>query len=240
MSYDFSFNNKTFSFLLGGLAFVGIMLFVAGLLVGASLKEETPTPVAALWQQDALRARISLQPLSPQPALVAEAARPAAAPAVAATPGEAPAPGEVAAPPSITAAPTRQAHSNPIAVSSSSSDDDESSSAPIPQANGEDIRVIQRADASAPVAEDLNKAGVPSYSVQVGVFLDEKNADLLVRDMRDRGYTPIVLKATDDQSRVWHAVRIGAYVSKTAAMQAAAGISRQEKIKVIVRPLGSL
>jgi hypothetical protein len=29
-------------------------------------------------------------------------------------------------------------------------------------------------------------------------------------------------------------------VNKTRAMQAAAGIARQEKIKVIVRPLGSL
>lgn len=121
-----------------------------------------------------------------------------------------------------------------------SSSDDESAPAPFPRADGDDLRVIQRADASAPVAEDLNKASQPSYSVQVGVFLDENNANLLVRDLRDKGYTPIVLKATDDQLRVWHAVRIGAYMSKTAATQAAASIARQEKLRVIVRPLGLL
>jgi cell division septation protein DedD len=238
MSYDFSFNNKTLSFLLGGMAFVGIMLFVAGLLVGASWKEETPTPVAALWQQDSLRARVSQQSVSPQPVLLAEASRPTAA-AAAAAPNEAAAPGEVAAP-SITATPAKQAHSTPLAMSSED-DEDESERAPISQADGDDVRVIQRADApAAPAPEDLNKASALSYSVQVGVFLDANNANLMARDLQDKGYTPIVLKATDDQSRVWHAVRIGAYMNKTAAMQAAAGIARQEKLKVIVRPLGSL
>lgn len=233
MSYDFSFNNKTFSFLLGGLVFVGIMLFVAGLLVGASWNAEPPTTVAALWQQDALRARVSQQSASPEPVLTADTSI-----AAIAAPSEATTPGEVAAP-STTASPAKQAHSTPVAVRDDGSG--ESSPAPIPVADGDDVRVIERADASAPaIAEDLNKASQPSYSVQVGVFLDENNANRLVRDLRDKGYTPIVLKATDDQFRVWYAVRIGAYTSKTSATQAAASIARQEKIRVIVRPLDSL
>jgi cell division septation protein DedD len=230
MSYDFSFNNKTISFLLGGLAFVGVMLFIAGLLVGAGWKTETPATVAALWEQDMTRVRVAQPPAVPEPALKADAARTETA-----APNEvAAAPSEVAAP-SATPSPVKQAHSAAGFASSSS----EPAPAPIPENDGE-VRVIQRADASAAEAEDLNKTNQLSYSVQVGVFLDENNANHLVRDLQHKGYTPIIFKATDDEYKVWYAVRIGAYLNKDAATQAAANIARQEKLKVIVRPLGSL
>jgi septal ring-binding cell division protein DamX len=237
MSYDFSFNNKTISFLLGGLVFVGTMLFVAGLLVGASWRAETPATVATLREQQPPVRATQPQPASPEPVLKAGApAKEAAAPVEAAAPDGVAAPDKVEAPGTTPPTPGKQAHSASIALRSS----EERAPAPVPEADGDDVRVVQRADASATDTEDLNKANTLSYAVQVGVFLDENNANQFVRDLQDKGYTPTILKANDDRYRVWYAVRIGAYMNKTAAMQAAAGIARQEKIKVIVRPLGSL
>src|ERR1044071_1754925 len=48
MSYNFSFDKKTITLLLGGFAFVGSMLFIAGLLVGTNLKAEQHPAVAAV------------------------------------------------------------------------------------------------------------------------------------------------------------------------------------------------
>jgi cell division septation protein DedD len=245
MSYDFSFNTKTISFLLGGSAFVGIMLFAAGLLVGANWKTE-PTAVAAVTG-------------SPQPAAAATIAAPAAAPApvptepvlkadatstqAAAAPAEAAAP--TAAPATAAPSPVKQSHSAAPAESRRAL-----TLPPLRESDASDVRVIERADAT--VADDAavrsndstgtNRAATNqlAFSVQVGVFVDENAANLLVRQLQGKGYTPLILTANDDESRRWYAVRIGAYANRTEAAQAASNIGTREKVKAVVRPLGSL
>jgi cell division septation protein DedD len=230
MSYDFSFNKKTISFLLGGMAFVGIMLFIAGLLVGASWKPE-PTALAAVNSpQPVVATTTTSAPPAPapedvpkEPVLKAEAATPqVAAPAAEVNVQS------VAAPASA-----KQSHSNAPAESRRN--------LALPSLReADDVRVIQRSDTTAAEENDSVSRDQLAFSVQVGVFVDENAANQLVRQLQSRGYRPIILTANDDESRRWYAVRIGAYVNRTEATQAAANIGMQEKIKAVVRPLGSL
>jgi hypothetical protein len=46
--------------------------------------------------------------------------------------------------------------------------------------------------------------------------------------------------AHDAQDRQWYSVRIGAYAEQSEAAHAAANFMKQEKMKAVVRPLGSL
>ena len=106
------------------------------------------------------------------------------------------------------------------------------------QANDGEIRVIQEAAADA-----TNTAAEtdPEYvTVQVGVFLDEHEANNLLKRMESRGYSPSYFSGRDAEARQWFAVRIGAYSDKQQAENAAANFTKQEKIKAVVRPIGSL
>jgi cell division septation protein DedD len=233
MSYDFSFNKKTISFLLGGSAFVGIMLFIAGLLVGANWKTEPTTLAAVTSPQPVAAATTTTAPPAPateavpkEPVLKAEASTPPIA-----------APAEVAAPSVAAPASVKQSHSNAPAESRPSL-----ALPPLREsaASADEVKIIQRADTVA--AEEADSAGTNqlAFSVQVGVFVDKNGADQLVRRMQSKGYRPIILTANDDESRRWYAVRVGAYANRTEAAEAAANIGTQEKIKAVVRPLGSL
>ncbi len=224
MSYDFSFTKKTISFLLGGSAFVGIMLFIAGLLVGANWwTEQTPLVAAAGPQPLAAAAALTSAPapVPKEPVLKAEAesTQAAAAPDEVAARADAP-------------APVKQSHSSAPVESGRAL-----VLAPLREAATDEVKIIERADTAA---DDSNEASPLAFSVQVGVFVDENAANQLVRQLQSKGYTPIILTAADDESRQWYAVRIGAFANRTEATQAAANISAQEKIRAIVRPLGSL
>ena len=107
-----------------------------------------------------------------------------------------------------------------------------------PAANGE-IKIIQEAAVDA--ASEENAATEPEYvTVQIGVFLDEKDADRLLKEVERKGYAPSFFSGRDAEARQWYAVRIGAYSDKQQAANAAANFTRQEKLKAVVRPLGSL
>lgn len=81
----------------------------------------------------------------------------------------------------------------------------------------------------------------PEYvTVQVGVFLDESEANSLLKNIERKGYAPSFFSGRDAEARQWYAVRIGAYSDRQQAANAAANFTRQEKIKAVVRPLGSL
>jgi cell division protein FtsN len=234
MSYDFSFNQKSISFLLGGFAFVGAMLFIAGLLIGVNWKAEpTATANTLASKQPVVTPAPAPEaaPVPKEPVLRADASKREVAEPVDETPS------------SDDPAPDKKAHSSnttKLSVDNSRREITNSrrETAPAPVANGDpgELKIIQRAESSANDAA----ADMLSFSVQVGVFVDESEANQLVRQLQNKGYTPIVLAASDDEGRMWYAVRIGAYANKTEAAQAASNIARQEKIKAVVRPLGSL
>lgn len=114
--------------------------------------------------------------------------------------------------------------------------------APAPQAQAQavngGIEIIQEAaaDGSAETAESE-----PEYvTVQVGVFLDQNEANRLLKQIENKGYSPSFFSGRDAEARQWYAVRIGAYSDRQQASIAAANFTRQEKLKAVVRPLGSL
>ena len=226
MSYNFSFDKKTIAFLLGGFAFVGIMLFIAGLLIGNNWRTEQPAVAAAV----AATTTTGGQPVAASPA-------PAPAPmepVLKAPAKEADAPGEMAAPDPASSS-AKQAHS--IAGLKRGE-----AAAPPKLYNNSDgeALVLERANPSATKADDFVRMNESSFSIQVGVFLDEKDANQLVSQLQSKGYTPFVLATNDDESRMWYAVRVGTYTDRTEAARAASNIATQEKIKTYVRPTGSL
>jgi cell division septation protein DedD len=248
MSYDFSFDRKSISLLLGGLAFVGVMLFIAGLLVGASWSPETtPAPTALAGGRPAAAVTPapveSAAPLPNDPALNAAAAagQDSAAPggggvAVAG----APAPGAV---------PTasKQAHNAGAAGGASGASGASggagaaAANAPAapPAGNYDDVRLVEEAQPSASAGGGVSAP--QTYSVQVEVFADKNEADQLVRQLRDKGYAPIIFEGNDYERRRRYAVRVGSYANRTEADQSAAAIARQENRKtVVVRPFNSL
>ena len=81
-------------------------------------------------------------------------------------------------------------------------------------------------------AEKDNGANETDYvTVQIGVFLDEKDASHLLKAMERKGYAPTFFSGQDAEARQWYSVRIGAYSDKQQAANAAANFSKQEKIK---------
>jgi len=234
MTYDFSFDKKTISLLLGGLAFVGVMLFIAGLLVGASWTPETPAAAPATLAVG-------------QPAAVATSPAPAqtAAPLPndpvlkggTATPDTS-APGGAADAPGAAPTVAKQAHNALGAAGSASAAGASGAGAP-PPGNADDVRLIQEAQPSGAAVGDGSEQ--QAYSVQVDVFADKNEATQLLRHLQNKGYAPVIFEASDEDRKMKYAVRVGVYSNKAAADQLAATIARQENRKtVVVRPLGSL
>jgi DedD protein len=222
MSYNFSFDKKTISLLLGGLAFVGTLLFIAGLVVGANWKAEQPAVAAAAT--------------GGQPPALAPAAAPAPAPAGPAV--NVPA----AKPEEDTSDETAEADASPSPAQQAHGVAGNTKVAGRAQLYdyGGEMKIVERAQSPAARADELNGPNQSSFSVQVGVFVDEKDANRLVGQLRNKGYAPFVLATNDDESHTWYAVRIGTYTDKTEATRAASNIAAQENIKTFVRPLGSL
>ena len=225
MIYDFSIDKKTFGFLLAGSVLVGILLFLAGWLVGANWSRPvvvasnvpaTPSVAAPVVQRPAL-------PTVAAPTIKDEAVRP-----------------EVAAP--EVAIPTVKQNGDAPGA-------DAGSETPKPAGAagagaGADPKIIERADAAA-ATNDPPGANEPvekltAFSVEVGVFPEEKEANDLVEVMESKGYSTSIFVAYDLDNRQWYSVRIGAYADKAEAAQAASKFTEQEKIKAVVRPINAL
>jgi len=104
-------------------------------------------------------------------------------------------------------------------------------------ANG-DLQIIQ--EAAADPANESAASNPEFVTVQIGVFLDEREADRLLKEVERKGYSPSFFSGRDAEARQWYAVRIGAYSDKQQAANAAANFTKQEKLRAVVRPLGSL
>lgn len=100
-------------------------------------------------------------------------------------------------------------------------------------------------DSDPRLVEESGGAGhesavAPGFSVQVGAYLEEREARRLVDELENKGYTPTLFSGLDAEARTWYAVRIGSYSNTKDAGQAASNFERQEKRKTAVRPAGSL
>ena len=211
MNYEFSLNKTAALCLLVGSIVMSVLLFGAGLIVGAQWLGSSAAPAGTVARNE--------EPDVPQEPVLNDEKAPTAKPP---------------------AAPKTTAPAVPKQPSAVTPPLEETAQAALPPAaaNGE-IKIIQEAATEA--ATDENAATEPDYvTVQIGVFLDEKEADRLLKDVERKGYAPSFFSGRDAQARQWYAVRIGAYSDKQQAANAAANFTRQEKLKAVVRPLGSL
>jgi cell division protein FtsN len=78
------------------------------------------------------------------------------------------------------------------------------------------------------------------FALQLGSFLDPKNARQLQAELKDRGYNSSIVTALDSEQREWHVVRMGSYKTLESAAQAAADFSGKERINALVRHANTL
>ena len=218
MNYEFSLKKSALVSITVGCVLISVLLFGAGLLVGSQWLTSSAAPADTVAKNE--QPDVPQEPvLNDEKALAPQSTVP---PPVA--PPKSAGPTAPKAPPATIAAPEETA---PAAITPAAA-----------AANGE-IKIIKEAATEA--ANDQNAASEPEYvTVQIGVFLDEREADRLLKDVERKGYAPSFFSGRDAQARQWYAVRIGAYSDRQQAANAAANFTKQEKLKAVVRPLGSL
>lgn len=221
MSYDFSFDKKSVSFILGGCIAIGVLLFFAGFVLG--------------WDRGAFEARAEFQrqsapivaqnlPSRPD----AETAEKSAAPAAPET--------KVAAKPSVqddasTKIAQAPAPVNPAAPQASEAKPSE------PQA----LPSKPTASAAPSAADDPDPAAdAAGFSLQVGAFQNETNALRCQNSLKSRGYSVFLFHTFDADGHTWHTVRLGRYSDINKASQAAVAFTVKEKIPVFIRPVNEL
>src|SRR5438067_658619 len=235
MSYDFTLDKKGIVSVLASWVVMGLLLFAAGLIVGtywtsngssasaaASAKAAgvADKDVATLPQEPVLRTDVShfdlLVPARPGGTLSTDMIGPAQL----AAPQQ-----KAGGPPQPLAAPPDQAAGSKPA----------NGPADVPEQS------IQTAPAeTAPSPNDKSTINVEIFTIQVGTFLDQTEASHVFKDLQRKGYAPTFFSDRDAQDRQWYAIRIGAYSDKDQAANAAANFAKQEKMKAVVRPFGSL
>lgn len=216
MSYEFALDKKSIISVIAGWIVIGALLFLAGWIVGRQwpTTEAASTPSANAEEQ---RAELPSEPLlnDEAPARASIAPRKVNPPPVK---GNATPPAEANA-------------SLPAAVQSTAA-------AAAPPPNDGKVVIISEAE-----TDDANKqaAAEPEYvTVQVGVFLNEKDASRLLKQVESKGYAPTFFSGRDAEARQWYAVRIGVYSDREQATKAAANFTKQEGLKAVVRPVESL
>lgn len=234
MSYDLSLDKKAITLVVAGTALMGILVFVAGLIIGTqwnTTPSETTVANSAPTRQPMLASQTEQPNLSKEPALDEDDLSAGAAASPAETTGAAK-PAQVVP---------------PGGASPGGMPDVPGLNMPglnAPGAMDADPKVVQRAKPEAmPDAGGSDEGLVvkrESFSVQVGVFLEELDAERLIEELEGKGYTPTMFVANDADNRPWYSVRIGTYTEQAEATQAASNFSKQEKMKAVVRPAGSL
>lgn len=210
----YAFHPKTMTALVVSCCMVGVLLFSVGFLLGVGVS--LPDSPLYAFKRDARMAAVADIPAS-VPVIVTlppSPAQPRDVPAESLTEPEAAVPVSQPEPTASAAAPQEEA----------------------PPASGPET-AIQPVDPSA--VQPLPMA----FSVQVGAFLLEKEANSVVEELKQKGYTPYIATAWGDwngKKRLWHQVQIGDYADREQASLAAAEFSRAEKMPAIVRRVNPL
>jgi cell division protein FtsN len=219
MSYEFALDKKSIISVVAGWIVIGALLFLAGWIVGRQwpTSEAASTPSANAEGQSA---QLPSEPLlnDEPPARASIAPRKVNPPAAEANAQvNASSPAEAKASAHATVAPPAAA---------------------MPPPNDGKVVIISEAETDDAKTE---AAADPEYvTVQVGVFLNEKDASRLLKQIESKGYAPTFFSGRDAEARQWYAVRIGVYSDREQATKAAANFTKQEGLKAVVRPLESL
>lgn len=242
MPHDFSIDKKTGIILVAGCSLVGVLLFIAGFLLGIQYRFPFKSANSISQSSSAKVTQARLEVPAPKPAQQ--------------PPEASAAPSNAAAWPVLTPALLKQ---QPPAGTSADVAAKTGSPGPLNQAGNAAQAEIQSPAAGltapAPPATDQTapsptkvataKPPAPSsdagkYSIQVGAFLNPKNAARLVKNLKAKGYQAKEFIATDSEYRVWHTVRIGPFKGMEAASQEARQFRQSAHLLALVRPADSL
>jgi cell division protein FtsN len=213
MNYEFALDKKALISLIAGTVVIGVLLFLAGWIVG---RQWSPVETASAATTTADNEHAALPK---EPVLNEDASVPNSETAKIVKP-------KLTAPKEALEAPTQATTA--------------AGQFPSAQPAG-DVRVIQTTADDAAGEADTKAAADPEFvTVQVGVFLDQNEASQLLQRIEKKGYAPTFFSSRDAEARQWYAVRIGVYSDKQQAANAASNFTKQEKIKAVVRPLESL
>jgi septal ring-binding cell division protein DamX len=233
MTYDFAMDKKTVISVLAGCAVMAVLLFAAGWIAGMNWT----TGATASAATSGKTARATEPPALPKEPVLREDADQGDVDAPAKTTGVAPpagtSPGGAVAAPQQPSAAVGDGGGHETAGAPAGNDDSD-----------DQEKLVQAADPEPPAAAAATQGDGTNvnsaFTVQVGVFLDPKEASRFLSTMEKHGYAPSFFADRDAEDRQWYAVRIGAYSDKGQAARAAANFTKQESIKAVVRPLGSL
>jgi len=216
MNYEFALDKKALISLIAGSVLIAVLLFLAGLIVGRQWTVVVSAE-AASKSTDEERAALPKEPVLHE--------EDASAP-------------NTGAPRSIK--PKVTAPQEPAAVAAAATQASAVATQPPASQPAGEVRIIESVTDKAAAQPD-EAATEPEYvTVQVGVFLDQKEASHLLQQIEARGYAPTFFSGRDAEARQWYAVRIGVYSDKQQATNAAANFTKQEKMKAVVRPLEAL
>jgi cell division septation protein DedD len=211
MNYEFSLSGKQTVVLLFGLGVTGILLLLAGFLIGYKLH---PSTLPAAGQvQNAGKAKLAPAAVVAKAVSFTKPLQPTS------SGGQSQAgSGNQTRPPANISSPVAAAASNaPVDINAGASEAPNASAPP---------------QASDPSGE--------AYAIQVGAFLDADKAALMVKHLKDLGYNATIFKATDAEGRVWEAVRLGEFSDLPSALHAAAEFTTKEQMFAVVRPTNAL
>jgi len=215
MNYEFALDKKALISLIAGSVLIAVLLFLAGLIVGRQWTVVVSAEAASKSTEEERAA------LPKEPVLHEE---------------DASAP-NTGTPRSIK--PKVTAPQEPAAAAAATQASAAATQPPASQPAG-DVRIIESVTDNAAAQPDEAATEPEFVTVQVGVFLDQKEASHLLQQIEARGYAPTFFSGRDAESRQWYAVRIGVYSDKQQATNAAANFTKQEKMKAVVRPLEAL
>ena len=86
-----------------------------------------------------------------------------------------------------------------------------------------------------------NEAKTPLiYSIEVGSFLDRKEAEELVTGLKSKNHKAYILSAWDAQGISWFTVRIGHFKNLDKALKAALELKQKERLMVSIQGMGPL
>lgn len=232
MSYDFSFDKKSVFRIVAGCCSVGLLLFFAGFILGLD-RGETLTRLEFQKQNAPRIAKaVPAQPPAQETKMQAEATPEAPTAAV--------------------------SESNPPAESAPQSDDNQAAvlAKTMPAVTPGKEAPPQEAAAPQPAKKEEAKpspASLPqsdqppaatpaldAFSIQIGAFHSEENAQRLQHTLKSRGYSVFVFDTLDGHGNVWHTVRMGHFKNMEKAGQAAVAFSGREQLPAYVRPSNEL
>lgn len=246
MPHDFSIDKKAGIILVTVCGLVGVLLFIAGFLLGIQYRfsYKPSNFIAQSSPAKVTRARLEVPAAKPAQALPQAASAPdnPAQPVLTPTPLTQQPPagtGPDAVAETGSAAPANQAgnSSSEAAIQTPATAHVAGSPPATPPATAQ---TASRPPAVGATALSAPPADEREYSIQIGAFLNPKNATRLAKDLQEKGYKAKVFIATDSKYQVWHTVRIGHFKNIEAASQEARLFRQSAHLLALVRPADSL